>query len=66
MPAGEAYWKPACARCHRDLAVLVRELPSPNDPTGRAELDRFLATHRARDPDARTALINWLMAQERE
>jgi hypothetical protein len=65
-PPGEGIWRASCARCHRDLTQIVAKLPDPSDSSGIARLDRFLAAHHARDPQARAALIDWLLAQESE
>lgn len=63
---GEAVWQEACARCHDDVASLVRDLPLPDDTAGWTELDRFLSRHHARDREERAELIEWLLVQVSE
>ncbi|TPE51441.1 hypothetical protein [Amaricoccus solimangrovi] len=61
MAEGQAIWSSACARCHRDPAALLRGL-EPGAAARAAELDVFLARHRAPDPAKRAALIDWLLS----
>lgn len=62
----EAAWDRSCARCHRDAAAVVADLPGATPEEQRQWLDGFLATHRAPDPATRAALIDWLLSQKAE
>lgn len=59
----ETFWTQACARCHRDVAALAAPYAAMDEAMATDELDGFLARHRAADPETRTALIAWLLAQ---
>lgn len=65
LSAGAADYNAACARCHRDAAALVAELPVAG--AARSEwLDRFLVRHRVPDPEVRADIIAWMLAQGSE
>ncbi|MCR8548014.1 hypothetical protein M4578_09255 [Salipiger sp. P9] len=65
-PEAEAYWTQSCARCHRDVVALTAPYAGRDPQEAAAELDSFLARHRAPDAALRAALIDWLLSQVSE
>lgn len=61
--ATELTFKTHCAKCHGRVATLVRTLKGETRDERAAALSKFLKDHHLDDPDARDAIVKYLVEQ---
>lgn len=61
--ATETTFKTHCAKCHGRVAALARNLKRDTRDERAAALSRFLEDHHLDDPDARAAIVKYLVEQ---
>lgn len=61
--ATEITFKTHCAKCHGRVAALVRNLKGETRDERAVVLSKFLEEHHVDDPDARAAIVKYLVEQ---
>jgi hypothetical protein len=59
--ADDASFKAHCARCHQRAAILVRKLKGDTRDARAKALSAFLETHHCENPQARAAIVDYLV-----
>ena len=61
VPEGSFMFNRRCATCHMASALMPRLMKLPNDAERAEFLNKFLASHHARDEAERKAIVEYLV-----